>query len=45
MNSFVAHGRMGGYVFALASYAPSDFSTFENRDYDRIGAVEPFHGG
>ena len=40
--SFVANGRMGGYVFALASYAPLDFSTFENRDYDRIGAWSRF---
>jgi hypothetical protein len=40
--SFVANGRMGGYVFALASYAPLDFSTFENRDYDRIGGWSRF---
>lgn len=40
--SFVAHGRMGGYVFAVASYAPLDFSTFENRDYDRIGGWSRF---
>lgn len=40
--SFVASGRMGGYVFALASYAPLDFSTFENRDYDRIGGWSRF---
>lgn len=40
--SFVANGRMGGYVFALASYAPLDFSTFEHRDYDRIGGWSRF---
>ena len=40
--SFVANGRMGGYVFALASYAPLDFSAFENRDYDRIGGWSRF---
>jgi hypothetical protein len=37
-HAFYATDRMGGgYVFALASYAPLDFSSFENRDYDRIG--------
>ena len=40
--SFVASGRMGGYVFAMASYAPLDFSAFENRDYDRIGGWSRF---
>jgi len=40
--SFVANDRMGGYVFALASYAPLDFSTFENRDYDRWGGWSRF---
>ena len=40
--SFVASGRFGGYVFALASYAPLDFSNFENRDYDRIGGWSRF---
>lgn len=41
--SFLATDRMGGgYVFALASYAPLDFSTFENRDYDRIGGYSAF---
>jgi hypothetical protein len=32
----------GGYVFAIASYAPLDFSSFENRDYDRIGGYSAF---
>ncbi len=40
--SFVASGQMGGYVFAVASYAPLDFSTFENRDWDRIGGWSHF---
>jgi hypothetical protein len=40
--SFVATGRMGGYVFALASYAPLNFASFENRDYDRIGGYSRF---
>ena len=40
--SFVATDRMGGYVFALASYAPLDFTSFENRDYDRAGGWSAF---
>ena len=40
--SFVANDRMGGYIFALASFAPLDFSSFENRDYDRIGSWSRF---
>lgn len=40
--SFIAGGRMGGYVFALASYAPLDFSRFEYRDFERIGAWSQF---
>jgi hypothetical protein len=40
--SFFANDRMGGYVFALATYAPLDFSTFENRDYDRAGGWSRF---
>lgn len=41
--AFYANDRMGGgYVFALASYAPLDFSRFENRDYDRIGGWSRF---
>ena len=40
--SFIATDRMGGYVFALASYAPLDFSSFENRDYDRVGGWSAF---
>jgi hypothetical protein len=40
--AFVATDRMGGYVFAVASYAPLDFSSFENRDYDRIGGYSRF---
>ena len=42
-TAFLANDRMGGgYIFALASYAPLDFSKFENRDYDRIGAYSAF---
>jgi hypothetical protein len=40
--SFVAADRMSGYVFALASYAPLDFSVFENRDYNRMGGYSRF---
>ncbi len=40
--SFVAGGTMGGYVFALASYAPLDFSRFEYRDFERIGGWSTF---
>jgi hypothetical protein len=40
--AFVANDRFGGYVFALASYVPLDFSGFENRDYDRIGGYSAF---
>lgn len=40
--AFVATGRSSGYVFALASYAPLNFSTFENRDYDRLGGYSRF---
>lgn len=41
--AFLATDRMGGgYVFAIASYAPLDFSSFENRDYDRIGGYSEF---
>ena len=41
-NSFVATDPMGGYVFALASYAPLDLSSFENQDFDRIGGYSQF---
>jgi hypothetical protein len=42
-TAFLANDRMGGgYIFALASYAPLDFSKFENRDYDRIGGYSSF---
>jgi uncharacterized protein DUF4384 len=40
--SFVSTGTMGGYVFALASYAPLDFSRFEYRDFERIGGWSTF---
>ena len=40
--SFVSTGTMGGYVFALASYAPLDFSRFEYRDFERIGGWSAF---
>ena len=41
--AFLANDRMGGgYIFALASFAPLDFSRFENRDYDRIGGYSSF---
>ena len=40
--SFIATDRMSGYVFALASYTPLDFSVFENRDYDRVGGYSRF---
>jgi hypothetical protein len=40
--AFYANDRMSGYVFALASYAPLDFSRFENRDYDRVGGWSAF---
>ena len=41
--AFLANDRMGGgYIFALASFAPLDFSRFENRDYDRIGGYSAF---
>jgi hypothetical protein len=40
--SFIANDRMGGYIVALASYAPLDFSSFENRDYERIGGYSRF---
>jgi hypothetical protein len=42
-SAFYANDNMGGgYVFALASYVPLDFSRFENRDYDRIGGWSKF---
>jgi hypothetical protein len=40
--AFAVSDRMGGYVFAIASYTPLDFSTFENRDYDRVGGWSRF---
>ena len=40
--SFVSTDPIGGYVFALASYAPLDLSSFENRDFDRIGGYSEF---
>ncbi len=40
--AFIANDRMGGYIFAMASYMPLDFSSFENRDYDRIGGWSRF---
>lgn len=40
--AFRVNDRMGGYVFAIASYAPLDFSGFENRDYDRVGGWSQF---
>ena len=39
--AFYSTGR-NGYVFAIASYTPLDFSSFENRDYDRLGAFSQF---
>lgn len=41
--AFVAGDQMGsGYVFAIASFAPLDFTNFENRDYDRVGGYSAF---
>ncbi|HZI27257.1 MAG TPA: DUF4384 domain-containing protein [Gemmatimonadaceae bacterium] len=40
--SFVSTDRMSGYVFAVASYAPLDFSQFENRDYNNMGGWSRF---
>ena len=40
--SFIANDRMGGYIFGLASYAPLDFSSFENRDYNQMGGFSRF---
>ena len=40
--TFFNNDRMGGYVFALASYSPLDLATFENRDFDRIGGYSQF---
>ena len=40
--AFLATDRMSGYVFALASYAPLDFSAFENRDYNQLGGYSSF---
>jgi hypothetical protein len=40
--SFVANDRYNGYVFAIASFAPLDFSRFESRDFERFGAYSPF---
>ena len=41
--SFISTDRMGGgYVFAIASYAPLDFTSFENRDFDRGGGYSQF---
>ena len=40
--SFLANDRMSGYVFAVASYAPLDFSRFENRDYNNLGGWSTF---
>lgn len=41
--AFVATERtFGGYVFALASFAPLDLSGFENRDFERFGAYSRF---
>lgn len=39
---FLATDRYGGYVFAIASFAPLDLSAFESRDFDRFGAYSPF---
>jgi len=42
-GSFVATERtFGGYVFAIASFAPLDLSGFENRDFERFGAYSRF---
>jgi hypothetical protein len=42
-GSFVATDRrVGGYVFALASFVPLDLSGFENRDFDRFGGYSQF---
>ena len=40
--AFVATDRRTGYVFAIASYAPLDLSSFEHRDYERIGGWSTF---
>ena len=41
--SFVATERtFGGYVFAIASFAPLDLSGFESRDFERFGAYSRF---
>ena len=40
--AFVMTDRLAGYVFAIASYAPLDFSAFEHRDYERIGGWSTF---
>jgi hypothetical protein len=40
--SFIANDRYNGYVFAIASFAPLDFSSFESRDFERFGAYSPF---
>jgi hypothetical protein len=40
--SFIANDMIGGYVFAIASYAPLDFASFENRDFDRVGGWSAF---
>jgi hypothetical protein len=40
--SFLSTDRMSGYVFAVASYAPLDFSQFENRDYNTMGGWSRF---
>ena len=40
--SFFATDHIGGYVFALASYAPLDFTSFENRDYERFAGYSAF---
>lgn len=40
--AFTANDRYHGYIFAIASYAPLDLSSFESRDFDRFGAYSPF---
>jgi hypothetical protein len=40
--SFFSSGSIGGYIFALASYAPLDFSGFEYRDFERVGGWSTF---
>lgn len=40
--SFYVSDRLRGYVFAIASYTPVDLSTFDTRDFQRIGGFSQF---